>query len=343
MSKKVLVTGSEGFIASALVPQLLEKNYHVYGIDNLCKYGPTERKHHGHPNYTFLKEDAKNVDLLKEILSECDHFIHLSALIGGISYFNTYPATLFSENERLMAAGFEAATWAHNNRKLKKITAISSSMIYENATEFPSKEGSEEVIAPPFTCYGFQKLAVHYWAKGYLSEFGLPYSIAVPFNCVGTGEVVSKTFDKEVMSGNIKLAMTHVIPDLIHKVSAGQYPVHVLGQGNQIRHFTYAGDLARGIITLMEDEQHLNRAFNLSTPYGHTVEQVLQMIWDRIGPKDKPLKIVHDPAYDHDVICRIPDTTDAKELLGFEATLTLGEILDEIIPWYQNQFNNEGW
>lgn len=339
---KICVTGSEGFIASYIVPQLLEAGHEIVGIDNLCKYGPTERKHHGHPKYTFLKEDAKNEDLLKEILTDCDHFIHASALIGGVSFFNSVPASLFCENERLMASGFEAAKWAHNNRKLKKITAISSSMIYENAVEFPSKEGSEENIAPPFTCYGFQKLAVHYWAKGYLSEFGLPYSIAVPFNCVGTGEVVSKTFDKVVMSGNIKLAMTHVIPDLIHKVAAGQDPVHILGQGNQIRHFTYGADLARGIIMLMEDEKHLNRPFNLSTPHGHTVKQVLQLIWEKIGPK-KPLEVVCDPAYDHDVICRIPDTTDAKELLGFEAKKNLNDILDEIIPWYQNQFDNEGW
>jgi nucleoside-diphosphate-sugar epimerase len=330
---KVLVTGSQGFIASYIIPELLSKGYDVVGLDNEVKYGPIKRLFDDHPNYHYIKGDAKDAQLVTALLNDCDHFIAGAALIGGITFFNSWPATLLCENERILASSFEAANHAHKHSKLKKITVLSSSMIYERATTFPSKEGDEEKIAPPITCYGFQKLAVHYFAKGFLSEHGLPYSIGCPFNCVGTGELKSEKFDKEIMSGNVKLAMSHVIPDLINKVYKGQYPVHILGSGSQRRHFTYGADLARGIVTLMEDETHLNRSFNLSTPHGHSVNEVLQMIWDRLG-NGKELQVINDPGYDFDVENRVPDVTDAKELLDFEATMTLDKILDEIIPFY---------
>lgn len=332
MKPSVLVTGSEGFIAGYLVQQLLDKGYHVRGIDNFSKYGKgIPRTFHGHPNYEFVEGDAKDVELLKSLVEDCEQMIAGAAIIGGISLFNALAYDLISENERLLASQFDAAIWAHSKKKLKKITVISSSMIYENTKTFPSHESHMYEIPMPLTCYGAQKVMCHYFAKGAQQQYGLPYNIAIPFNAVGTGEVAAKK-DVVVESGGIKLALSHVIPDLINKVNLGQYPVHVLGDGNQIRHYTYAKDLAEGIIKVMETKEHVNEAFNLSTPYGHKVSEVLELIWKRFS--DKELKIVHDDPYPDDVTCRIPDTKKAKELLGFEAKTKLEDILDEIIPFY---------
>ncbi len=68
-----------------------------------------------------------------------------------------------------------------------------------------------------------------------------------PFNCVGVGEGRALG-DAEVLSGNVKLAMSHVVPDLVQKIVKGQDPLHILGAGDQVRHYTYGGDLARGIV-----------------------------------------------------------------------------------------------
>jgi nucleoside-diphosphate-sugar epimerase len=67
-----------------------------------------------------------------------------------------------------------------------------------------------------------------------------------PFNCVGVGERRALR-DRDIWSGNVKLAMSHVVPDLVTKILRGQDPVHILGSGSQVQHYTYGGDLARGI------------------------------------------------------------------------------------------------
>ena len=121
-------------------------------------------------------------------------------------------------------------------------------MVYENATVFPSPEGHERQCPPPSSTYGFQKLACEYFAQGAWQQYQLPYTICRPFNCVGIGERRALG-DKEIPSGNIKLAMSHVVPDLVQKVLKGQDPLHILGDGDQVRCYTYGGDLARGILT----------------------------------------------------------------------------------------------
>ena len=68
-----------------------------------------------------------------------------------------------------------------------------------------------------------------------------------PFNAVGVGEQRALG-DVEEESGNVKLALSHVVPDLIQKVLKGQDPLHILGDGSQVRCYTYGGDLAGGII-----------------------------------------------------------------------------------------------
>ena len=79
-----------------------------------------------------------------------------------------------------------------------------------------------------------------------------------PFNCVGIGERRAVR-DTDVMSGNVKLALSHVVPDLVLKVLKGQDPLHILGDGTQVRHYTYGGDLARGIRLAMESPKRGQR------------------------------------------------------------------------------------
>jgi UDP-glucose 4-epimerase len=153
-----------------------------------------------------------------------------------------------------------------------------------------------------------------------------------PFNCVGIGETRALG-DADVLSGNVKLAMSHVVPDLVQKVLKGQDPLHILGSGEQIRHYTYGADLARGIVTAMEHPDALNEDFNLSTPHGHTVTELAEVIWRKIKGPDAPLSFVHDEAFEHDVQRRVPSTEKAKRVLGFEAATSLEDMLDEVIPW----------
>ncbi|QDZ16417.1 NAD-dependent epimerase/dehydratase family protein [Humibacter ginsenosidimutans] len=333
---KVLVTGSSGFIGGYIVEELLSKGYEVVGVDNYSKYGEVKKSYDDDPNYRLVVGDVQDTALMTELLSDVDHFIAGAALIGGISYFHTYAYDLIAQNERIIASSVDAALAARKaTGRLKKVTYMSSSMVFESTDRWPSKEGDERLVPPPLSSYGFQKLAVEYFARAAWDQYQLPYTILRPFNCVGIGE--SRALgDVEIDSGNVKLAMSHVVPDLVQKVLKGQDPLHILGNGDQVRHYTYGGDLARGIVLSLDHEGAYNNDFNISTAEGHTVTELADVIWHKIKGDDVPLRIVSDPGFEHDVQKRVPDVSKAKEVLGFEATTTLSEMLDEVIPWIEN-------
>jgi UDP-glucose 4-epimerase len=217
---------------------------------------------------------------------------------------------------------------------LRKVTYLSSSMVFESADEWPSYEGQQRQIPPPLSSYGFQKLAVEYFARAAWDQYQLPYTLVRPFNCVGIGESRA-VGDQEILSGNVQLAMSHVVPDLVQKVLKGQDPLHILGSGDQVRHYTYGGDLAAGVVTAMEHPDARNEDFNLSTAESTTVRQLAEAIWRKVKSPDVPLRLVHDEPFEFDVQRRVPDTEKAKKILGFEATTSLDTMLDEVIPWIE--------
>lgn len=332
---RILVTGSAGFVAGYLVQELLNHGHEVVGIDNYSKYGPVEKSYDADPHYCFVEGDCKDTALMKELMEDCDQVIAIAAMIGGITYFHTYAYDLLAENERITAATFDAAIWAHQHRHLQKVNVLSSSMVYESVSTYPSREGDQLQCPPPLSTYGFQKLACEYFAKGAWEQYQLPYTIIRPFNCVGTGEQRAKN-EKEILSGNVKLAMSHVVPDLVQKVYKGQDPLHILGSGDQIRHYTYGGDLAQGIRLCVEKDAAVNQDFNLSVAASTTVKQLAALIWKKING-DKPLSFISDPAFAYDVQKRVPSVQKAKDLLGFEAKTDLDTTLDEVIPWILKQ------
>jgi nucleoside-diphosphate-sugar epimerase len=329
---KVLVSGSAGFIGGYLVEALLAGGYDVVGVDDHSKYGRVRKSYDDHPRYRLVEGDARSVELLDELLEDCDHFVAGAAMIGGISYFHAYAYDLLATNERIIAASCDAAIRAHRRGRLQKVTYLSSSMVYESTDRWPSREGDELAVPPPHSSYGFQKLAVEYFARAAHSQYGLPFTIVRPFNCVGIGE--SRALgDVEVTSGNVKLAMSHVVPDLVQKVLKGQDPLHILGDGNQVRHYTYGGDLAKGVVAAIEHPGALNEDFNLSTDRSTTVLELAELIWHKVHGDAKPFRYVNDEPFEHDVARRVPATDKAERILGFRATTTLDEMLDEVIPW----------
>jgi UDP-glucose 4-epimerase len=337
---KILVTGSAGFIGGYVVERLLAEGNEVVGIDNLSKYGPVRKSYDAHPAYRFVEGDARDVGLLREHLRGCDHFIPGAAMIGGISYFHAYAYDLLATNERLTAAACDAAIDAFRAGSLQKVTYMSSSMVFESATSWPSAEGQELEIPPPRSSYGFQKLAVEYFARAAHRQHGLPFTILRPFNCVGIGEMRART-EIEMKSGNIRLAMSHVVPDLAQKVIKGQDPLHILGDGSQVRHYTYGGDLAEGVVMAVGHPDAVNEDFNLSTSETTTVLELARKIWHRIKGPDVPFRYVSDPPFEYEVQRRIPSTEKAKRVLGFEATTTLDEMLDEVVPWIEDAVKQE--
>lgn len=337
---KILITGSAGFIAGYLVEEMLKHGHVVYGIDNYSKYGKIEKSYDHHPDYHFVEGDVKDIALMKELIEDCDQVIALAAIIGGISMFHEYAYDLLAENERIIASTFDASIWAYKNKHLKKINVMSSSMVFESTEHFPTEEGDQLKCPPPLSTYGFQKLATEYFAKGAWEQYQLPYTIIRPFNCVGVGEKRAIS-DRVILSGNVKLAMSHVVPDLVQKTVKGQNPLHILGSGSQVRHYTYGGDLAEGIRVCVESDKTFNEDFNLSTPVSTTVLELAKLIWEKVNA-GIPFNYISDTPFKYDVQKRVPSVEKAKRILGFETKTSLSDALDEIIPWVKNQLEIGG-
>jgi UDP-glucose 4-epimerase len=326
-----MVSGSAGFIGGYVVEELLSRGYAVRGIDNFSKYGAVSHTFDDHPNFEMVDGDVRDAALLGDLLLDCDHFIAGAAMIGGIGYFHAYPYDLLATNERIIASSCDAAIAARRKGRLQKVTYVSSSMVFESTDHWPSLEGDERRVPPPASSYGFQKLAVEYFARAAWEQWELPYTIVRPFNCVGVGERRAMGAG-DVASGNVKLAMSHVVPDLVQKLLKGQRPLHLLGDGNQVRHYTYGGDLAEGIVTAMAHPSARNDDFNLSTAQSTTVRELAELIWRQVDGEG-PLHVVCDAPFEHDVQKRIPSVEKARRVLGFEAATSLSQMLDVVIPW----------
>ena len=340
---KILWTGSQGFIAGYSIDKLLEEGHHVWGVDNFWKYGKIKKSYDNNPNFHFIEMDAKNTEQLQQIMMDnnINVFVAGAAIIGGISMFHELPYFLLRENELITAAAFDACIYCKNNSKsFEKIVVISSSMVYESTTHWPSKENDVRNIPPPLSTYGFQKLSTEYWAQGAWEQHKLNYTIIRPFNAIGIGEKRA-LFENDCYSGNIKLAMSHVVPDIIQKILKGQYPLRILGEGNQIRHYTYAGDLANGFYECITNPKSLNNDFNISTSTGHTVLELANIIWNKINPT-KPFAYEIDEPFIYDVQKRIPDVSKSNDILNIQCNTTLDTALDEIIPWIEQQVQNGG-
>jgi len=339
--KKILVTGCHGFIMGYVIPILLENGHEVWGVDNYWKYGKLSHGYDNHPKFHFTEGDAKDKALLSKLLEEnqINIFVAAAAIIGGIAMFHKLAYFLLSENEKITCAAFDACVEAYNGGKgaLEKVMVISSSMVFESCDVFPSAESDLPRCPPPQSTYGFQKLACEYFAKGAFEQHGLPYVIVRPFNAVGVGERRAVVSDGcEVLSGNVKLTMSHVVPDLVQKILHGQKPLHILGSGQQRRHYTYAGDLAMGMVRCMLDPRAVGRDYNISTPQGHTVIELAQIIWKRLRPGEE-FSVTSDNPFEYDVQCRVPDVEKSTRELGIECTTSLETALDEIVPWIKEQ------
>ena len=330
------MTGAAGFISGYLVPELLGAGHDVVGLDDFSKYGRLTKSYDDHPRYRLVEGDAKDAALVRELAADCDQVVAAAAMIGGISYFHEFAYDLLAENERILASTFDAAIAAHRDGHLERVVVVSSSMVYESTTTFPTPEGAQLTSPPPFSTYGFQKLASEYFAKGAWEQYRLPYTIVRPFNCVGIGERRALR-DTDIMSGNVKLALSHVVPDLALKVLKGQDPLHILGDGSQVRHYTYGGDLAHGIRLALESEATINEDLNLSTAESTTVLELAQTIWRKVHGPDREFRYVSDPPFEHDVQMRVPDVRKARDLIDFDATTSLDTMLDEVIPWIRSE------
>lgn len=321
MSRKlrILVTGGAGFIGSEVVRQLIKKGYDIRVADNLSKPGHNPQLDKG---IDFRKVDLTDFGKTNEVFKEIDICINMAAKIGGIGYFHKYPATILSDNNKIYSSTFEAAV----KNRLQRMTYISSSMVFESTKSFPSKEEDITKIPVPITSYGMSKLVGEWYCKSFWEQYKLPFTICRPFNAYGINEYPED-----------EVGYAHVIPDLVKKILEGQYPLAILGGGNQTRCFTHVSDIADGIITASLSQQAENEDFNIAEASEISIIDLASKLWKLCGRKET-FKTNFVSGFKHDIKRRIPDVSKAKRLLKWQAKISLDDGLVEVINWIKKEY-----
>ena len=320
MTRTVAMTGGAGFLGSHVVEHFVEQGEDVVVVDDFSS---------GHRrNLAAVKEDVtvRDVDLTaagsEEAFADVDVIVHLAAKIGGIGYFHDVPADIIALNDAMNKRVFDAA----RDHDVDRVVYASSSMVYENATEFPVTENQLGEIPPPDSAYGFQKLAGEYYCRAYHDQYDVDYSIFRPFNAVGTREPPGE-----------EVGQAHVIPDFVKKIlDAEQYPLEILGDGRQVRSFTDVRDIARGVHHCAFDDAALNEDFNLGSESGIEMQELARTLWERCG-RERDIAFDRKEAFEHDVQKRVPSSAKAREMLGWEPEIPLEQSLDEYVEWYRSE------
>lgn len=319
---RVLVTGGAGTIGAAVVRRLMrDPAYEVRVSDQ-------------RPAPLWMREaceihtgDLRDLDQAKQAMEGCPLVIHLAAIVGGIGNFHKLPYTLTEMNNGLYNAVFRAAL----DLGVERFTYVSSSMVFENATEYPTTEAYLPQCPTPTSAYGFSKLTGEVYCRAAHAEHGLPYTICRPFNAYGPGEMP----DPEP-------GIAHMVPDVIKKVLSGQRPLEIFGSGRQTRTLTHIDDIADGIVVATGHPAALNEDFNISASEELTIAETARIIWEECGKDPEAFELKHLPTFEVDVVRRWPSVEKAKRLLGWEARIGVREGIAQTVAWLREQDLSKG-
>jgi UDP-glucose 4-epimerase len=314
---RALVTGGAGTIGGAVVRRLLrEPGWEVRVSDQ--REAPAWMRDACDVHTGNLLERGEAATAARG----CTHVIHLAAIVGGIANFHKLPHTLLEVNNGLYNSVFRAAL----DEEVKRLLYVSSSMVFERATEFPTTEEHLADCPAPRSAYGFSKLAGEVYCRALHDEHGLPYTICRPFNAYGPGELP----DDEP-------GIAHMVPDVIRKALAGVRPLPIFGSGEQTRTLTHVDDIADGIVTALGHPAAENEDFNVSASEERTVGEIVRIIWEACGEDPEALELDHLPSFEVDVQRRWPSVEKARRLLGWEARVDLREGIAGTVDWLREQ------
>ncbi len=310
---RCLVTGAAGFVGSHLCERLLSLGNEVVGVDAFTDYYPRAAKEQNlshsrqHAGFTFIEADLVDADLA-ELLLDVEVVYHLAAQPGvraswGAA-FSSYVSNNVLATQRLLEA---CAT-----REIRKFVYASSSSIYGDAAEMPVRETA---LPRPLSPYGVTKLAGEHLVMAYHKGYGMPTIALRYFTVYGPRQRPDMAFQRWIMA-----------------LLTGS-PITIYGDGRQTRDFTFVGDVVAATIRAGECP-HAGVPINIAGGSRLDMLQVIRMMEDLSG---KRARLKRAEAQKGDARDTWADTTAARDLLGFVATVGIREGLREQISYLKER------
>lgn len=301
--KKILITGSQGFLGKNLLNFLKKKNLHVVGDGK--------------------KFDLKNIKETKKLFykSKPDIVIHCAGKTGGVSYTSKYPATILRENIKINSNIFEIAS----SFQIKKLILIGASCVYPDKKNIKLSEKLmfNGPFHPSVEAYGFWKLSQIITMNAYKKEFDLNSFCIIFPNIYGPGD-------------DFKSKNSHVIGALINKFFDAKKKkksfVNCLGTGDEIRDCIYIDDAVSAIHKIINKKFNFNY-INISTGKGFKIKFLAKLIKKKINYKGE---ITWENLKNKSANFKILDVKNMKKKLEWFPKYNLSKGLDKTIRWYKN-------
>lgn len=315
----ILVTGGAGFIGSHLVRRLLARGDRVAVLDNLST-GSIEniKAFAGHPLYSFAIEDLSNALVLDRLASQADAIVHLAAAVG-VQLVVEQPTETIETN----VLGAHAVLMAARRYRCRTLLA-STSEVYGKGINVPFGEDDDLLLGPSSRSrwsYAASKLLDEcLWLAAH-RQYGLPVTVVRFFNTVGPGQ-----------TGRYGM----VIPRLVQQALRGE-ALTVYGDGEQSRCFCHVADTVEALVLLLDRPQATaGEIFNVGNTHEVTINELATRVIETTGAhmalQHVPYSEAYAPGFE-DMRRRVPDIGKIHAAVGWQPTLGLGAILDDVIKY----------
>lgn len=322
MTKKILVTGADGFIGSHLTEELVKQGYDVrafvyYNSFNSCGW-LDQSSREVKKSLDIFSGDIRDPFGVKEAVKGCTHVLHLASLIA-IPYSYHSPATYIDTNVN----GTLNIVQAARELGVEKVVHTSTSEVYGTAQYVPIDENHPLQGQSP---YSASKIGADQMAFSFYRSFDTPVAIIRPFNTYGPRQ-----------------SARAVIPTIISQLASGQTTIK-LGAISPTRDFNYVKDSVDGFISVMNSPKSIGEVINVGSNYEVSIGETAEMIADIMGVN---LTIETDEQRlrpEKSEVNRLwAENKKAKELIGWEPRYGnkdgFRRGLEETIEWFTNPKN----
>jgi UDP-glucose 4-epimerase len=313
---RALITGGAGFIGSHLADSLVERGDRVVLLDDLSTGRLANIEHlNGRPDVEFVLGSILNSDLVDHVVSGVDAVFHLAAAVG-VELIVEKPLESLITNIRGTETVVEKA-----HKYGKRTLVMSTSEIYGKNTSDSLSEDDDRILGSPLKSrwsYSEAKAIDEILAYTYWREKGLDTVIIRLFNTVGPRQTGSYGM---------------VIPRFVGQALKNQ-PITIFGDGTQSRCFCHVSDIVDGVLALSEHPEAFGKVFNLGGDQEVSISDLARQVVELVGSESELEYISYDAAYEEgfeDMTRRVPNTTRARQLVGFEPLIKLEDIIQSVI------------